>query len=203
MAAAAARWLLFWLRAATGRCAVHKGSWVGPVVHRAGESSVQWAESLPRSTTEVVKMTDSVPGPGRPHRTPKVGVGKSGLVKAGMANAVGAYGERLAARYLAEVGMAILDRNWRCDQGEIDIVAMDESCLVIVEVKTRRSLSFGSPVEAVTAVKAARLRRLAGCWMADHRSLVGSVADVRIDVIGVLRPTRGPAQIEHLVAVAA
>ena len=92
------------------------------------------------------------------------------VAKAGVANAVGAYGERLAARYLVESGMQILDRNWRCDQGEIDIVAMDDTCLVIVEVKTRRSLAFGSPVEAVTAVKAARLRRLAGCWMADHRS---------------------------------
>jgi putative endonuclease len=114
------------------------------------------------------------------------------VAKAGEANAVGAYGERLAARYLTESGMQILDRNWRCDQGEIDIVAIDDTCLVIVEVKTRRSLVFGSPVEAVTAVKAARLRRLAGCWL-----------DIRIDVIGVLRPPRGPAQIEHLVAVAA
>jgi putative endonuclease len=120
-----------------------------------------------------------------------------------VANAVGAYGERLAARYLAEAGLQILDRNWRCDQGEIDIVAMDGVCLVIVEVKTRRSLMFGSPVEAVTAVKAARLRRLAGCWMGAHRSLVTSVGDIRIDVIGVLRPSRGAAQIEHLVSVAA
>jgi putative endonuclease len=124
-------------------------------------------------------------------------------VKAGVANAVGAYGERIAARYLAESGMRILDRNWRCDQGEIDIVAMDGTCLVIVEVKTRRSLMFGSPVEAVTAVKAARLRRLAGCWLAGHRDLVACVADIRVDVIGVLRPSTGPAQIEHLVAVAA
>jgi len=116
--------------------------------------------------------------------------------------AVGAYGERLAARYLMESGMQILDRNWRCDQGEIDIVAMDQTCLVIVEVKTRRSLAFGGPVEAVTALKAARLRRLASCWATDHRPLLDSVADVRIDVIGVLRPARGPAQIEHLVAVA-
>jgi putative endonuclease len=138
-------------------------------------------------------VTDSVPVPGRSH----------GVVKAGVANAVGAYGERLAARYLAESGMQILDRNWRCDQGEIDIVAIDDTCLVIVEVKTRRSLVFGSPVEAVTVVKAARLRRLAACWLADHRSMVDSVADIRIDVIGVLRPNRGPAQIEHLVAVAA
>jgi putative endonuclease len=97
--------------------------------------------------------------------------------------------------------MQILDRNWRCDQGEIDLVAMDDSCLVSVEVKTRRSLAFGSPVEAVTPVKAARLRKLAACWLADHRSQVDAVADIRIDVIGVLRPLRGPAQIEHLVAV--
>ena len=135
-------------------------------------------------------MTDSVPTSGR-------------VAKAGVANAVGAYGERLAARYLTESGMQILDRNWCCDQGEIDIVAMDDTCLVFVEVKTRRSLAFGSPVEAVSAVKAARLSRLAGCWLVDHRSLVEFVADVRIDVIGVLRPPRGPAQIEHLVAVVA
>jgi putative endonuclease len=129
------------------------------------------------------------------------------VAKAGPANAVGAYGERLAARYLAELGMAILDRNWRCGQGEIDIVALDDTCLVIVEVKTRRTLAFGAPVEAVTAVKVARLRRLAGCWLTERRPLVllsgEAVADVRIDVIGVLRPSRGPAQIEHLVSVAA
>jgi putative endonuclease len=124
------------------------------------------------------------------------------VAKAGVANAVGAYGERLAARYLVESGMQILDRNWRCSQGEIDIVALDDTCLVIVEVKTRRSLEFGSPVEAVSAVKAIRLRRLAGCWLTEHRSMVDAVGDVRIDVIGVLRPSRGPAQIEHLVAVA-
>jgi putative endonuclease len=128
--------------------------------------------------------------------------GSTVAVRAGATNALGAYGERLAARYLEDSGMRILDRNWRCDQGEVDIVAMDATCLVIVEVKTRRSLDYGSPVEAVTAVKAARLRRLAGCWLADHRSLVDSVVDVRIDVVGVLRPARGPAQIEHLVAVA-
>jgi putative endonuclease len=180
------------------RTIIHRGSCNGPPVHSAGQLGIQPADWLPRSTTEVVKVTDSVPGSARSHP-----VANAAVIKAGVANAVGAYGERLAARYLTEVGMTILDRNWRCDQGEIDIVAMDDSCLVIVEVKTRRSLSYGSPVEAVTAVKAARLRRLAGCWMTNHRSLVGSVAEVRIDVIGVLRPARGPAQIEHLVAVAA
>lgn len=170
-------------------------SGVPSAVHRVAQRSVPSAASLPQSTTEVVKVTDSVPDPGRSD-----GVS---AVRSGVANAVGAYGERLAARYLTECGMEILDRNWRCDQGEIDIVAMDDTCLVIVEVKTRRSLAYGSPVEAVTAVKAARLRRLAACWLTDHRSRVDSAADVRIDVVGVLRPRSGPARIEHLVAVAA
>jgi putative endonuclease len=152
----------------------------------------------------VVKVVDAVPAPGAREVSADV-VSKAGasvVAKAGVANAVGAYGERLAARYLVESGMQILDRNWRCDQGEVDIVALDGTCLVIVEVKTRRSLVFGSPAEAVTAAKAARLRRLAGCWLAGHRSLVDTVSDIRIDVVGVLRPARGLAQIEHLVAVA-
>ena len=151
-------------------------------------------------------MTDSAPYSGRSRGVSAAVVSSAVSVvvaKAGVANALGAYGERLAARYLVELGVQILDRNWRCAQGEIDIVALDDNCLVIVEVKTRRSLLFGSPVEAVTALKAARLRRLAGCWLDDHRCLVGSVTDIRIDVIGVLRPPRGPAQIEHLVAVTA
>ena len=181
------------------------GSCVSPTVHRIREGFVSPAAALPRSTTEVVKVAGSVRDPGG-------SVGACGevvlkavapfVVKAGAANAVGAYGERLAARYLVESGMQILDRNWRCDQGEVDIVAMDDTCLVIVEVKTRRSLAFGSPAEGVTVAKAARLRRLAVCWLAGHRSVVDSVSDIRIDVVGVLRPARGPAQIEHLVAVA-
>ena len=178
------------------RLVLHKGSCVGPTVHRIAAWSGQLPAVLPGSTLEVVKVADSVPDSGSSYV-----VSTAVVAKAGVANAVGAYGERLAARYLVESGIQILDRNWRCEQGEIDIVAMDDTCLVIVEVKTRRSLVFGSPVEAVTAVKAARLRRLAGCWLTDHRSLVDSVADIRIDVIGVLRPARGPAQIEHLVAV--
>ena len=144
-------------------------------------------------------MTETVPATGRSQRASSAAV-----ARAGTANAVGAYGERLAARYLAELGMRILDRNWRCDQGEIDIVALDGTCLVIVEVKTRRTLAFGTPVEAVTLAKAARLRRLAGSWLAARRLLVeppSEVADVRIDVIGVFRPSRGPAHIEHLVSV--
>jgi putative endonuclease len=113
-------------------------------------------------------------------------------------NAVGAYGERVAVRHLHAHGMRILERNWRCPEGEIDVVAMDGDCLVVCEVKTRRSADFGSPVEAVTWRKAARLRRLAARWLAEHDV---EAQDVRVDVVGVLRGRRGPAEVEHLLGV--
>lgn len=65
-------------------------------------------------------------------------------------DAVGEYGERLAAEHLRADGMRVLDRRWRCSTGEIDIVAVDGRCLVVCEVKTRRSVVAGFPVEAVT-----------------------------------------------------
>ena len=114
--------------------------------------------------------------------------------------ALGEYGERLAARYLTEAGLEILDRNWRCEVGEIDLVAREGGCLVVCEVKTRRRLEFGGPAVAVTPVKAARLRRLAGCWVEAHPST--DTRDVRIDVVAVMRPPHGPATVEHLVGVA-
>jgi putative endonuclease len=112
--------------------------------------------------------------------------------------ALGEYGEQLAARYLEERGMAVIARNWRCKHGELDLVARDGDCLVFCEVKTRRSERFGAPIEAVTAQKAARLRRLAAAWLRDHDERGGRI---RIDVIGILRPRRGPAQVRHLVGV--
>jgi putative endonuclease len=109
--------------------------------------------------------------------------------------ALGDFGEAIAARHLAQQGMVLLDRNWRCDQGEIDLVARDGDTLVVCEVKTRRGLDYGSPLEAVTARKLLRLRRLAGCWLAQHPVHPG---EVRIDVVGVLRRPQGPALVEHL-----
>lgn len=114
-------------------------------------------------------------------------------------DAVGRYGEDVAARYLVGAGMVILDRNWRCSQGEIDIVARDGVDLVVCEVKTRRGTGFGSPVEAVTPHKAARLRQLAALWVAAHPV---RPREVRLDVVGVLRGAKGPAEIEHLRGVA-
>jgi putative endonuclease len=110
-------------------------------------------------------------------------------------DALGAYGERLAADHLVAAGMTLLARNWRCPIGEIDIVARDGDVLVICEVKTRSSTAFGHPLEAVSARKAARLRRLAAAWI----TATGvHPADVRIDLVGVLRPARGAAAIDHV-----
>ena len=79
--------------------------------------------------------------------------------------ALGAYGEALAAGFLTRQGMVLLDSNWRCPQGEIDLVLRDGRTLVVCEVKTRSSNDFGTPHEAIDRRKVDRLRRLAaaGC----------------------------------------
>ena len=110
-------------------------------------------------------------------------------------DALGRYGEQVAARALTDAGMTVLARNWRCDAGEIDIVARDGDVLVVCEVKTRTSTRFGTPLEAITYAKGARLRRLAARWMAETGV---HPAEVRFDVVGVLRPSRGATEIEHV-----
>ena len=92
-------------------------------------------------------------------------------------DAVGRYGEELAARYLAKSGFAILERNWRCELGEIDIVARDGDALVVCEVKTRRGLNYGSPLESITYRKLATLRKLVGRWLQDARAQAGRDPD--------------------------
>jgi len=109
--------------------------------------------------------------------------------------ALGRYGESLAARHLAAQGMVVLDHNWRCPAGEIDLVLRDGRVLVICEVKTRSSEAFGSPFEAVTPTKLDRLRRLAAQWLEAHPVQPG---EIRIDMVGILRPPRGSAVVEHV-----
>jgi putative endonuclease len=110
-------------------------------------------------------------------------------------DAVGRYGEDVAARHLEEAGFEILARNWRCPEGEIDIVARDGDVLVICEVKTRSSDRYGLPAEAITRRKSDRLRRLAYAWLTAHPL---RVPEVRFDVVSVLRRRAGAAQVEHL-----
>lgn len=107
---------------------------------------------------------------------------------------VGHFGEQVAAEHLESVGMIVLERNWRCRAGEIDIVARDGDALVFCEVKTRTGVGYGSPFAAVTRVKAGRLRQLAAAWLAAHDQ---RAPQVRFDVLGVLRPTRGDVTVEH------
>lgn len=108
---------------------------------------------------------------------------------------VGRYGEDVAARDLAEQGWEVLARNWRCSDGELDIIAVEGDTLVAVEVKTRRTATYGSPQEAVTWRKLTRIRRLIAAWLAaqDRR-----FAAVRVDVVAVTVAGAGAASIEHL-----
>jgi len=110
-------------------------------------------------------------------------------------DALGRYGENLAARHLDDDGFVVLERNWRCDQGEIDIVARDGDVLVVCEVKTRSSLRHGTPFEAVTQRKLHRLERLGMRWIRE-RGLRPTA--LRIDVVSVLRPPQGRAVVEHI-----
>ena len=112
---------------------------------------------------------------------------------------LGRFGEDLAVELLAGFGMVILERNWRCELGEIDIVARDGNTLVVCEVKTRTSTAYGPPIHGVTPRKAARLRRLAIRWLSDHPQHPG---EIRIDVVGILRPAHGTPVVEHLRGVA-
>ncbi len=109
--------------------------------------------------------------------------------------ALGAYGESVAARHLVEQGLVLLDRNWRCEAGEIDLVLRDGSVLVVCEVKTRSSVEFGTPHEAISDAKLDRLRRLAMRWQDEHGL---TVPEVRVDLVAVLRPRRGPSTVEHV-----
>ena len=121
---------------------------------------------------------------------------------AGMADKddLGRAGEDRAARYFTQLGYTVLERNWRCRAGEIDLVVADARAVVVVEVKTRRGEDFGHPFEAIDARKRARLWRLAAAWAAAHRDLVQG-RRLRIDAIGLTGPDPASASLEHLVDV--
>ncbi|MFI7134194.1 YraN family protein [Nonomuraea sp. NPDC050153] len=97
---------------------------------------------------------------------------------------LGKQGEQVAVTYLEAKGMKIIDRNWRCRHGEIDIIAEDGPTLVVIEVKTRSGRSHGTALESVSSVKLARLRMLAAKWLAAQPRTFGAV---RVDVIALER----------------
>ena len=108
--------------------------------------------------------------------------------------ATGAFGEEVTARYITLQGHEIMDRNWRVREGEIDIVSMSvDGIFHFIEVKTRSSLAFGHPFEAINKDKAHRMQRLALAWLATHGCLG---CDYAIDVCAVLISTVGTHTLE-------
>ena len=120
---------------------------------------------------------------------------------------LGRFGEDAAARWYAESGYAVIDRNWRCDEGEVDLIVAFGAVVVFVEVKARSSGRFGSGFDAVTRTKQRRLRRLASRWLVERRAHVsdggdagvgvgaGFASEVRFDVVDV--NSRGHVQVRH------
>ena len=109
--------------------------------------------------------------------------GGTGSDRVARRRALGATGEDLAAAWYVERGCEVVARNWRCRDGELDLVVRDGRTIVFCEVKARSSLAFGSPLEAVTHTKRRRLRLLAARWL---EGAAVRPARIRFDVIGVL-----------------
>jgi len=106
----------------------------------------------------------------------------------------GILGEKLAKNFLRKKGYHILETNYRCREGEIDIVARQKDCLVFIEVRTRTSLEFGSPEESVTAAKMEKLRTTAAHYQQTHDDLPQSW---RIDMVAIeLDRKKQPSRIE-------
>ena len=104
---------------------------------------------------------------------------------------VGRLGERLAAKFLRRQGYHIIEANFRCRGGEIDIIAKQRDCLAFIEVRTRSSSSFGSPEESITQAKRSRLIFTALTYISSHSKLP---EQWRIDVVAVEVDKQGQAK---------
>lgn len=114
---------------------------------------------------------------------------------------LGRAGEERAAQHLTGSGYTVLDRNWRCAQGEIDIVAVRGVHLAVVEVKTRRTAAYGHPFEAIDHRKRRRLWQLAQAWIAENPDSARGRA-LRLDAIGIIGEDPFHGSLEHLVDIA-
>jgi len=108
---------------------------------------------------------------------------------------LGKEGERVAERYLRHKGYKILARNYRCPQGEIDLVVGDSGTLVFVEIKGRTTRLFGAPLEAVTAWKKKRLALVANHFLTSCKL---HHLPSRFDVVGVRWPDGGRPELVHV-----
>lgn len=126
-------------------------------------------------------------GRGDPPTTPAAGPGQSRQV-------LGRDGERLAVDYLRGKGIVTLHRNWRCRDGELDIVATDGRRLIVCEVKTRSGRGFGDPAESVSPAKADRIRALTRQWLAENSP---GLTEIRFDVLAIVWPANGSPRVRH------
>ncbi|MCW2614833.1 MAG: hypothetical protein JWN08_1827 [Frankiales bacterium] len=111
--------------------------------------------------------------------------------------ALGQYGEDVAEQHLLAVGMVVLDRNWRCREGELDLVAREpDGTIVFVEVKTRSGTGFGEPSEAVGRKKAAKVRQVACRWLVECRPR--GTPGLRFDVVSIVRRRGYAPVVTHL-----
>jgi putative endonuclease len=109
---------------------------------------------------------------------------------------LGQFGERVAVAHLESKGYEILARNFRCREGEIDIIAQRDACLVFVEVRTRRGDAMGNAAESLTLRKGARISAAADAYCDANPD---SVEERRIDVIAVdLTPRGRLLRLEHI-----
>ncbi|WP_093883911.1 YraN family protein [Syntrophus gentianae] len=102
----------------------------------------------------------------------------------------GKIGEEMAAAYLEAAGYRILERNYRCPFGEIDIIAQEGDTLVFVEVKSRRSENYGLPQLAVGPEKQRRISKISLFYLQSHRL---EPSDVRFDVVAILLRPKNPS----------
>lgn len=109
---------------------------------------------------------------------------------------LGRAGEDRATAHVQALGYRVLERNWRCTQGELDIVAMHNDTLVVIEVKTRRTVRFGHPFEAIDERKRKRLWGLAYAWAAAHPT--GQRRTIRLDAIAIVGDDPHTGDLEHL-----
>ncbi len=106
----------------------------------------------------------------------------------------GIHGEKLAQDFLKKHGYRIIETNYRTSEGEIDIIAKQKDCLVFIEVRTKRSLLFGTPEESITHAKMQKLKTVAARYQQSHDNLPASW---RIDVVAVEIDNKGkPSRIE-------
>lgn len=108
---------------------------------------------------------------------------------------LGRRGEDHAAAYLADRGLILLSRNWRCREGELDLVVTDGELLIFCEVKTRTTDDHGDPAEYVTPEKILRIRRATRAWL---RRYPPGTCDVRFDVLAITWPTEGEPELRHI-----